>query len=311
MAQRIFHEPEPGRVAHTHASALLAENAAVRDYVGTVCAEIWPAATKLADAVEKWPGGRGREESGYVLAHGRTLKQTLEAEPEKRARYDRALGAFSNDRSFSIGHLVTGFDWAGLGEGAVVVDVGGGIGSASRALAKAFPRLRLVVQDREEVVRGAVVEDEEKIQFLAHDFFQEQPVKGADVYFFRRVMMEWTDEKAVEIVKALRPALKKGALVQIQDPYLPPPGSCPLWQERKFRDSDMLAMSLGSGGSREDGEWKRIFDLAGPGFDFKGVRTVPGSNIAFIEAVWQGEDEDASEPVPEPGRGAEEKDNSI
>ena len=309
MAQRIFHEPEPGRVAHTHASALLAENAAVRDYVGTVCAEIWPAATKLADAVEKWPAGRGREESGYVLAHGRTLKQTLEAEPGKRLRHDRALGAFSNDRSFSMQHLVHGFDWAGLGEGAVVVDVGGGIGSASRALAKAFPRLRLVVQDREEVVRGAVVEDEEKIQFLAHDFFQEQPVKGADVYFFRRVMMEWTDEKAVEIVKALRPALKKGALVQIQDPYVPPPGSCPIWQERKYRDSDMLAMSLGSGGSREDGEWKRIFDLAGPGFDFKGVRTVPGSNIAFIEAVWQGDD--VSEPVPEPDGGAEEKGSGI
>jgi hypothetical protein len=151
------------------------------------------------------------------------------------------------------------------------------------------------------------VEDEgvgERIQFLAHDFFQEQPVKDADVYFFRRVMMEWTDEKAVEIVKALKPALKKGALVQIQDPYLPPPGSCPIWQERKYRDSDMLAMAVANAGSREDDEWKTIFDLAGPGFDFKGVRMVPGSDIAFIEAVWHGDD--ASEPIPEPDEGAEE-----
>lgn len=292
MSQRIFYEPQPGSVAHTHASALLAENASVRDYVGTVCAEVWPAAARVVDAVERWPGGRGREESGYVLAHGRTLYQTLEAEPLKRVRYDSAMDAFSNDRSLGLEKLVRGFDWAGLGEG-TVVDVGGGIGSASRALARAFPRLRFVVQDREEVVRGAVVEEEgvrERIEFVAHDFFQEQPVKGADVYFFRRVMMEWPDEKAVEMVKALKPALKKGALVQIQDPHLPPPGSCPIWQDRKYRESDMLAFAIANTGSREEEDWQNIFTMAGPGFEFEGVRMISGSNFAFIEAVWVGED---------------------
>ena len=269
----------------------------MRDYFGTVCEEIWPAAARLVDAVETWPAAWGRAESAYVLAHGRTLYQTLEAEPLKQVRYDSAMGAFSSDRSFSLENVVKGFDWASLGEG-LVVDVGGGIGSASRALAEAFTRLRFVVQDREEVVRSAVVEDEgirDRIQFVAHDFFQVQPVKEADVYFFRRVMMEWTEEKAAEILKALKPALKKGALVQIQDPYLPPPGLCPLWQERKYRDSDTLAFALGSAGSREEDEWEKIFHLAGPGFDFKGVRMVSGSNVAFIEAVWQGES--ASDPL--------------
>jgi hypothetical protein len=149
-----------------------------------------------------------------------------------------------------------------------------------------------VVQDREEVVRSAVVEDEgirDRIQFVVHDIFQEQPVKDEDVYLFRRVMMKWTEEKAVEILKALRPALKKGELVQIQDPFLPPPGLFPLWQERKYRDSDILAFAVANAGSREDDEWEKIFNLAGREFDFKGVRMVPGFNIAFIEAVWQGE----------------------
>ena len=50
-----------------------------------------------------------------------------------------------------------GFDWAGLGEGSLVVDVGGGIGSTSMTLAKAFPHLRFCIQDRLKVVELGVI----------------------------------------------------------------------------------------------------------------------------------------------------------
>lgn len=48
--------------------------------------------------------------------------------------------------------IFQGFDWAGLGEGNIVVDVGGGIGSTSMTLAKAFPHLKFCVQDRPKTV---------------------------------------------------------------------------------------------------------------------------------------------------------------
>jgi hypothetical protein len=48
--------------------------------------------------------------------------------------------------------LCAGFDWAALGSGALVVDVGGGIGSQSLILANTFPRLRFVIQDLESVI---------------------------------------------------------------------------------------------------------------------------------------------------------------
>jgi len=48
--------------------------------------------------------------------------------------------------------LFPGFDWAGLAEGSLIVDVGGGIGSTSMALAKAFPYLRFCIQDRPKTV---------------------------------------------------------------------------------------------------------------------------------------------------------------
>ena len=292
MSQRIFYEPKPGHVAHTKASRLLTENQHVRDYFGLMCQEFWPAAARTCDAIEKWPGSKAKNESGYQLAHGRTIYETLAQNPTTQARYDSAHAAFANDRSFSFDHLVKGYDWAALDHG-TVVDIGGGIGTASKALAKAFPSLNLIVEDQPAVVVNAKVEDpdiKDRIKFLEHDFFQEQPVKDADVYFYRRVMIEWPEEKAVEMIRALKPALKVGALVQIQDVHTPVPGDCPIWQAQRFRNSDMLGLAIANTDQREEDEWRRIFKKAGPGFEFKGVRAVPNSDIAFIEAVWQGEE---------------------
>ena len=46
-----------------------------------------------------------------------------------------------------------GFEWASLPAGSLVVDVGGGVGNLTMALAKAHKHLRYVVQDRPPVVK--------------------------------------------------------------------------------------------------------------------------------------------------------------
>lgn len=48
-----------------------------------------------------------------------------------------------------------GFDWKGLPADALVVDVGGGIGSQSLHLAKSFNHLKFIVQDRPAVLDAA------------------------------------------------------------------------------------------------------------------------------------------------------------
>lgn len=48
------------------------------------------------------------------------------------------------------------YDWNTLPQNALVVDVGGGIGSASLVLAKEFSNLRIAIQDRESVVESGV-----------------------------------------------------------------------------------------------------------------------------------------------------------
>ena len=48
-----------------------------------------------------------------------------------------------------------GFDWGSLSKGSMIVDVGGGVGAQSLALAKAFAHLQFIVEDRPSVISDA------------------------------------------------------------------------------------------------------------------------------------------------------------
>lgn len=55
MTNHVFKEPRPGIVAHTAASRALAEIPLMSQWVGMVCDELWPAASRVVDAMTKWP----------------------------------------------------------------------------------------------------------------------------------------------------------------------------------------------------------------------------------------------------------------
>jgi hypothetical protein len=79
------------------------------------------------------------------------------------------------------------------------------------------------------------------------------------------------------------------ARVLIQESYVPDPGSGFIWQDRRFRSSDMLGLAFG-GGERDLEDWHELFRLAGSEFIFKGTKGVPNSDIVFIEAVARGKE---------------------
>jgi ubiquinone/menaquinone biosynthesis C-methylase UbiE len=119
-----------------------------------------------------------------------------------------------------------------------VVDVGGGQGGVSQALAAATNNIRFVVQDLE----GTVLEGQRvlpqhlqnRVTFQAHDFFKPQPVKHADVYFFRFILHNWADKYAVRILRNLIAAMKAGSRVVIYE-FLPPDVSETEWSKKQAR----------------------------------------------------------------------------
>jgi hypothetical protein len=233
---RVFQEPRPGFVAHTAASKILSEKEKISDIMGLTFAECWPAHARAVDAMAK----RSEEPNvtGYALANGTDLNMFdfLNAHPDRAKGF---AGAMSSTSKTSLDALAAYFDWAGLPEDGVVVDVGGSRGHVSAHLAERFPHLKFIVQDMPEVVKGAeeaIPSDvADRVSFVSHDMFTKQPVPDANVYLLRFVLHDWPDKYCIKVLKQLVPALKRGAKVVIQDHLLPDPGTLGLLQEMQLR----------------------------------------------------------------------------
>lgn len=99
--------------------------------------------------------------------------------------------------------------------------------------------MKFVVQDMEKVVANGPSkippEFADRITFEAHDFYTEQTIKDADVYFFRWICHNQSDKYGVKMLQALVPALKPGARVVISDNCLFPVGAQDAWDEKITR----------------------------------------------------------------------------
>ena len=161
-----------------------------------------------------------------------------ERDPPRAKQFADAMSFLHSDAGFRPDYLFDGFDFDTIGRG-VFVDVGGSHGQVSTAVATRYPKLRCIVQDMPATIAEgkAQMREElaERVTFMAHDFWEEQPVKGADVYYFRWIFHDWSDTYSVKILRNLIPALKKGSKVLINDICIPPPGVLSLQQERWMR----------------------------------------------------------------------------
>ncbi|KAF8334404.1 hypothetical protein F5887DRAFT_652169, partial [Amanita rubescens] len=87
-----------------------------------------------------------------IVGNGTPFWDWLER-PENDVRQRRFdIGMRSTQVMTTTGPIMSAYEWISLPADALVVDVGGGIGSTSIPLATAFPQLKIVVQDRKPVV---------------------------------------------------------------------------------------------------------------------------------------------------------------
>ncbi|EJC99901.1 S-adenosyl-L-methionine-dependent methyltransferase [Fomitiporia mediterranea MF3/22] len=111
--------------------------------------------------------------------------------------------------------ILAGFDWATLPDGSIVVDVGGGLGHVALEIAKVYPRLQMVIEDRPLVIEEAKQFWQENlpthvsnghVHFIGTDFFEAQPsLPGTvSVFLLRMIIHDWSDKYAVMILRHLR-----------------------------------------------------------------------------------------------------------
>ena len=211
----------------------------------------------MVEALQKWPASQEANETvislapssndinslsafsqGYALANNstETIYEIFAKDTERASRWARGMQVFTERPQFNLSYVTDHYDWESLGS-AQVVDVGGSQGHVSLALARKFENLSLIVQDMERVVGNMTAPEDlqGRIKFMAHDLFAQQPVQGADVYYLRWILHNWSDKYCILILRALVPALKPGAKVIIQESLMPEPGTVALWKEKNLR----------------------------------------------------------------------------
>lgn len=238
MTDRIFKEPRKGVVAHTPASKALNEHPMLRACLGQLCEELWPAASRTIDAMVKWPGSEEPSQTGFSYANNTDdpFFVDLGKNPYRAKRFADSITLFHMKPGFEHSHIVENYDWAAVGNG-LLIDVGGSHGTVSQAIAESFPNIRCIVEDLPEVIKTANIPEglANRFEFIAHDFFTEQPIRGADIYLLRWVLHDRSDKYALKIVKSLIPALKHGAKVVVNEFCLPEPGEMTPYQEKQAR----------------------------------------------------------------------------
>ncbi|KAI1466694.1 S-adenosyl-L-methionine-dependent methyltransferase [Daldinia caldariorum] len=193
-------------------------------------------------------------------AVGFLAQQRMNAETSMKAeRYARAMAGMAKRRQLSVEHLVSGYEWGELPAGTTVVDVGGGNGHCSRAIAACNPSLSFVVQDSNTALLNSEVdaddnaddddddddESGDRLKFMAYDFFKPQTVAG-DVYLLRRILHHYSDQDAVRILQAqlCGARSKPEARIVVMDNIAIHSGTLSTLEERKTRYDPVWTLGI-------------------------------------------------------------------
>ncbi|KAL2267367.1 hypothetical protein VTJ83DRAFT_4644 [Remersonia thermophila] len=150
----------------------------------------------------------------------------------------------------------------------LVVDVGGGKGhDLVKFLGRhpSIPAGSLVLEDLPDILNGVkdslAKENATAISVLPHDFFTPQPARacGARIYFMHNVLHDWPDETALQILRALAPAMEKGySRLLIHESFVS--AEKPL---ARVTVSDITMMACLAAAERSEDGWSRLIEQAG------------------------------------------------
>ncbi|KAK7426527.1 Alpha-1,3-mannosyltransferase cmt1 [Neonectria magnoliae] len=306
MTNKVFHEPEPGLIAHTAASRMLAEDSDLQAWVGFNSEDIFPAAAHSLQSLRTHPDGTSLVRTGFNFAFNTVDKEPMFAtfgkDPVRAKRMGRAMASLTGGEGYEVSHFVDNYDLSDVdAKEGTFVDIGGSHGFVCVDLGKKWKKTKFVVQDLQKTVDSApkpLSPDEDitqRVTLQAHDFFTEQPVKGADVYYFRWILHNYSTPYAIKIIKSLIPALKPGARIVINDHCLRDVGAENPWDEKIMRSMDMVMLAVLNAQERTETEFRELFKAVDERFVFKGVTRTAGCRMSVVEAVWQPESEDKAD----------------
>ncbi|EER39493.1 sterigmatocystin 8-O-methyltransferase [Histoplasma capsulatum H143] len=141
----------------------------------------------------------------------------------------------------------------------LIVDVGAGKGHDLLSYKNRFPNTgRLVLQDLPEVVETLEGLDE-AVEKVTYDFFTEQPITGARVYFYHHILHDWSDSYCLKILARAAAAMTPGYSKLLVHEMVVPEQAASQFQAQL----DMTMMAFNSGVERTSRQWRELLEKAG------------------------------------------------
>jgi hypothetical protein len=208
--------------------------------------------------------------------HGAPVFEWFTKHPEAGRTFDAAMTSFSN---MEAPEIAAAYDF---GKARKMVDVAGGAGALLATVLKKYTSLQGVLFDLPVTVEAGkkAMADaglQGRCEVVGGDFFKSVPA-GADIYFMKSIIHDWSDEKCVAILKNCHQAMDKNGKVVLAERVIPP-GNEPFFG--KLLDLEMLVMTQG-GKERTEAEYRKLFEAAG----FRLTKIVPTRTpMSVIEAI--------------------------
>ncbi|PAN32597.2 hypothetical protein PAHAL_5G498200 [Panicum hallii] len=197
---------------------------------------------------------------------------------------DPAFNKLVNDGMVSDSEFLMGIAVEECGEVfrglSSLIDVGGGLGAAAFAIAKAFPHVKCSVLDVARVVAEAP--SDTGVQYVVGDMFESVP--PATAILLKWVLHDWGDEECIKILKNCREAIPPrdgGGKVIIIDIVVGAAQSSDMKHKEMHAVFDLFIM-FASGIERDEQEWKKIFLEA----RFSSYKITPALGVRSIIEVY-------------------------
>ncbi len=232
-SEGVFREISLRRFAQTELSATLRSDLpeSPRDFVRMINSEPYQAFEDLLHPIKT--GG-----TAFEHVFGAPRFDWLDAHPEKTALFQRAMIALSQGANEAVAEA---YDFTPFKR---VIDVGGGLGQLLSAILARNPHLVGVLFDRlanVEAAKSGLGGPLPRTEFVAGSFFEAVP-KGGDVYILKRVIHDWDDDRAANILRNCRAAMPPSGRVLVAE-RITGEGNDP--DLNKYLDIVMLAVTGG------------------------------------------------------------------
>ncbi|OTB09748.1 hypothetical protein K445DRAFT_311159 [Daldinia sp. EC12] len=220
-AQFLITSPSPRFWASSPLTSFLANLAyAAGLRFGTVCVLPSEATLPALLSNNSYKDTSALNTTAFQLGHGThdSFFEWLSRHPDDRNDFQQWMAETHKRQQSAFGgvNLSELLRGSSLPEAPVFVDVGGGNGQSCAEFLDMYPESasRVINQDLQATTIGT---QSKGIVHQDHDFFAEQPVKGAKIYHFRKVLHNWSADECVELLSRTREAMGRESRIVVDD----------------------------------------------------------------------------------------------